>query len=192
MELEAPKETKLLGTIVTNDLKWDRNTNELVKKASKRMQILFKAAKFTTSKTDLKDIYITFIRSILETSSVVWHSSLTKSNRKALERMQKMAVRVIMGKQFQSYRKSLKALNIDTLEVRREKLCLSFAKKCVQHEKLKHWFPLNNLKGRNMKTRKSEKFKVLKGSTDRYKKSAIPYMRRLLNDDYLKKLSIHS
>ena len=113
---------------------------------------------------------------------------LTKSNRKALERMQKMAVRVIMGKQFQSYRKSLKALNIDTLEVRREKLCLSFAKKCVQHEKLKHWFPLNNLKGRNMKTRKSEKFKVLKGSTDRYKKSAIPYMRRLLNDDYLKKI----
>ena len=192
VRLEAPKETKLLGTIVTNDLKWDRNTNELVKKASKRMQILFKAAKFTTSKTDLKDIYITFIRSILETSSVVWHSSLTKSNRKALERMQKMAVRVIMGKQFQSYRKSLKALNIDTLEVRREKLCLSFAKKCVQHEKLKHWFPLNNLKGRNMKTRKSEKFKVLKGSTDRYKKSAIPYMRRLLNDDYLKKLSIHS
>ena len=192
VELEAPNETKLLGTIITNDLKWDRNTNELVKKASKRMQILFKAAKFTTSKTDLKDIYITFIRSILETSSVVWHSSLTKSNRKALERMQKMAVRVIMGKQFQSYRKSLKALNIDTLEVRREKLCLSFAKKCVQHEKLKHWFPLNNLKGRNMKTRKSEKFKVLKGSTDRYKKSAIPYMRRLLNDDYLKKSSIHS
>ena len=124
-----PKEVKLLGTILTNDLKWDRNTEELVKKANKRMQILYKA-----SKEDLKDIYVTFVRNILESSSVVWHSSLTKNNSIALERVQKMEVRVIMGSKYESYKKSLKTLNIDSLKARREKLCLSFAKKCVPHE----------------------------------------------------------
>ena len=185
--LDSPEETKLLGTLITKDLKWNRNTEELVKKASKRMQILFKAAKFTSSKWDLKHIYVTFIRSILEMSSVVWHSSLTINNRKSLERVQKMAVRVIMGNKYQSYKKSLKILKMETLEERREKLCLSFAKKCIQHEKLKHWFPVNLKVGR-MRTRKPEKFKVLKGSTKRYNKSAIPYMRKLLNAEYLKQL----
>ena len=67
----------------------------------------------------------------------------------------------------------------------REKLCLSFAKKCVQHEKLKHWFPIN--KARNIKTRNIEKFKVSRASTKRYKNSAIPYMKKLLNDEYSNK-----
>ena len=136
--LDVPKEAKVLGTIITDNLKWDRNTEELVKKANKRMQLLFRASKFTKSRKDLKDIYVTFVRSILENSSVVWHSSLTKNNSRALERIQKMAVRVIMGSQYQSYKKSLKTLNIDNLEIRREKLCPSFAKKCLQ--KLKHCY----------------------------------------------------
>ena len=41
-----------------------------------------------------------------------------------------------------------------------------------------------------MKTRAKEKFKVHKSNTDRYKKSAIPYMQRLLNKDAKKISSI--
>ena len=37
--LEVIHETKLLGTIVTSDLKWSRNTESLVKRAYSRMQI---------------------------------------------------------------------------------------------------------------------------------------------------------
>ena len=33
VELDVPKEAKLLGTIITDNLKWDRNTEELVKKS---------------------------------------------------------------------------------------------------------------------------------------------------------------
>ena len=112
--------------------------------------------------------------------------ALQKNNSRALERIQKMAVRVIMGSQYQSYKKSLKTLNIDNLEIRREKLCPSFAKKCLQ--KLKHWFPLS--KARNIKTRNTEKYKVSKTSTKRYKNSAIPYMKTLLNNDHSEKLRI--
>ena len=76
--VEIFKETKLLGTFITDDLKWDKNTSKLVKKGFQRMQLLNKAAKFTSKIQDLKKIYMTYIRSILEQSAVVWHSSLTK------------------------------------------------------------------------------------------------------------------
>jgi hypothetical protein len=69
-----------------------------VKKAFKRMQLLFKAARFTNSKEDLKSIYITYVRSVIEQSAFVWHSSLSMKNRKDLERVQKATVKVIMGK----------------------------------------------------------------------------------------------
>ena len=120
VNINLPNEAKLLGTVLTDKLTWDRNTEEIVKKAYKRMQLLHAAATFTSSKKDLKDIYQTFIRSVLEQSAVVWHSCLTNKNRSDLERVQKGAVRVIMGPNHKTYKKSLKILKLDTLEKRRE------------------------------------------------------------------------
>ena len=40
--IEVVDNTKLLGTFITNDLKWDLNTNEIVKKANARLQLLHK------------------------------------------------------------------------------------------------------------------------------------------------------
>ena len=113
--VEVVSETKLLGTYITSDLKWDKNTSELVKKAYKRMQILYKAASFTAKKNDLKRIYKTFIRSILEHSAVVWHSGLTQKNKEALERVQKAAVKVIMGREYMNYENALKILYLENL-----------------------------------------------------------------------------
>ena len=48
VSLEVLHETKLLGVYIPNDLKWNKNTEVLVKDANKRMRILHKAAKFTT------------------------------------------------------------------------------------------------------------------------------------------------
>ena len=104
VNINIPNEVKLLGT---DKLIWDRNTEEIVKKAYKRMQLLHAAAIFTSSKKDLKEIYQTFLRSVLEQSAVVWHSSLTNKNRSDLERVQKGAVRVIMGQNHKTYKNSL-------------------------------------------------------------------------------------
>ena len=49
--IEVVSEIKLLGTILTDDLKWDKNTSFLRKKAYRRMKLLYNAAKFTRSKT---------------------------------------------------------------------------------------------------------------------------------------------
>ena len=42
-------ETKLLGTIITSDLKWNKNTENIVKETNKRTQLLHKASKFTNN-----------------------------------------------------------------------------------------------------------------------------------------------
>ena len=176
--IEIVKEAKLLGTYITEDLKWNKNTSELVKKAYKRMQLLNRAASFTTNVQDLKSIYLTFIRSILDQSAVVWHSSLTAKNRRDLERVQKAAVRVILGKRYSNYKNGLQNLNLMTLNDRRENSCLKFAKNCLKNDKLKDIFPKTKHK---MKKRKSRKFQTRQIKTDRYKISAVPYMTELLN-----------
>ena len=94
-QIEMVKEIKLLGTILTNDLKWNKNTKHLVKRAYARMEILRQMSKFTKSVKDKNHIYKTYIRSVLEQSSVVWSSSITKKNKSELERVQKVAVRLI-------------------------------------------------------------------------------------------------
>ena len=76
--LETVKEMKLLGTIVTNTLKLDKNTKFLVKRAYARMELLRQISKFTKSVKDKMQIYKTYIRSVVEQSSVVWSSSLTQ------------------------------------------------------------------------------------------------------------------
>ena len=93
------------------------------------MKILHKAAKFSSNLQDLKVIYKTFIRSKLEQSASVWHSSLSKNNVNDLERVQKSALRVILKEKYHDYKSAMLSLNIESLYDRRESLCLKFAKK---------------------------------------------------------------
>ena len=180
--IEVIDETKLLGTTFTTDLKWDVNTANLVRKANASMQLLRKIAEFAPPISDLKQIYILFVRSILEQSSVVWHSSLTQENKSDLERVQKSAVKIILGDSYRGYKNALNVLNLQSLDERREELCLKFAKKCTRHPKLKGMFP-KNIKEHTMSLRTSEKYKVEKTSTERYKNSPVVYMQRLLNSN---------
>jgi len=78
--IEVIENTKLLGTIIQNDLKWDMNTSNIVRKANMRMELLRRATAFGASTNDLKTIYFSYIRSILEHSAVVWHNSLPIEN----------------------------------------------------------------------------------------------------------------
>ena len=115
-------------------------------------------------------------------SSVVWHSSLTEKEINSLERVQKSAVKVILKNNYKSYEDALEFLNLDSLQIRRKKQCLKFAKDCLKHEKMKELFPLN-VKNTQLKIRFKETYKVNKANTERYKQSAIPYLQNLLNED---------
>ena len=180
--VEVVDSTRLLGTIITENLTWDLNTQTIVKKANARMQLLRKVASFGTPTEDLVNVYILFIRSLLEQSAVVWHSSLTQENIDDLERVQKSAAKVILQENYIGYKKSLQRLNLETLYDRREQLCLNFARSCIKNPKFNDMFP-KNMKTHSMELRNPEVFKVDHANTERYRKSAIIYMQHLLNED---------
>ena len=101
-EVETVNEAKLLGQIINDDLKWERNIDEVVKNSNKRLRILHEASKFTGKISDLKMIYTMCIRSKLDSSSVVWHSSLNEKEINSLERCQKAAVKVILKNNYRN------------------------------------------------------------------------------------------
>ena len=171
----------MLGTIITSDLKWDKNTNQIVKNANKMMKMLHIASKFTKNKLHLVHIFKTFVRSRLEYASSLWHSSLTVANTIDIERIQKSAMKVIFRNKYQGYEKSLNILNIERLQARRERLSLKFAKKCLKHERMSDMFPLN-VNQSSVRIRNREKFLVNKANTERYKRSRIPFLQRKLNE----------
>ena len=86
--LQMVDKTKLLGLVLTSDLKWTENTKSLIKRANARMEILRKMSSFSAPVPDMLTAYKTFIRSILEQSYVIWHSSITEEDRKDLECVQ--------------------------------------------------------------------------------------------------------
>ena len=150
-----------------------------------RLQLLTKIASFGASIEDLNIVYVKFVRSILEQSSVVWHSSLTDENRQDLARIQRSAVSIIMGERFKNYSNSLKYLELEDLNSRRERLCLNFALRSMKHERFKHIFQPENIE-HNMTTRSNNKVKIQFASKERLKRSAIPQMQRSINNHFKK------
>ena len=143
VKLETIDKTKLLGTIITKDLKWHDNTKHIVRKANQKMRLLHRFSKFTTNKSHLMHIYKSQIRGNLEYCSTVWHSGLTEAETKDIERVQKAAVKIFMGNKYQGYELALKFLKLDSLKERRLKMALRFAKRSLKLEQFSKLFPLN-------------------------------------------------
>ena len=100
-------------------------------------------SEFNAPIQDMKQIYISFIRSILEQSCTVWNTSLTDKNIQDIERIQKSAVKIILKQNKISYQKSLSILELDTLQERRNFLCLNFARKCIKNGTMNDLFTQN-------------------------------------------------
>ena len=61
---------------------------------------------------DLVLIYISYIRSLLEQSCVVWHSSLTEADSEKLERVQKVSLRIILKDSYECYDQQESSLSL--------------------------------------------------------------------------------
>ena len=129
------------------------------------------------------DVYIKEIRSLLELAVPAWHSGLTKSQSADIERVQRVAVKVILsdcstGKSDLKYDMALAVLDLEPLQDRRDRLCLKFARKSLssRHSDI---FTKN---GSKYPTRERPDFFEQKCNTKRYYNSPINYLTRLLND----------
>ena len=83
-QVKVVSETRLLGIMLTDDLKWARNTEFICKKAYKKMWTLRRMKVLDLEPYVILDVYLKEIRSVLELAVPAWHSGLTKSSQLTL------------------------------------------------------------------------------------------------------------
>ena len=129
------------------------------------------------------EVYTKEIRALLELAVPAWHSGLTYKQSSDIERVQKVAVKIILRdcttmKCDFTYEMALVVLNLEPLYIRRERLCLSFAAKTLKGRH-KNIFEENQS---NYETREKKRFTQTHCNTKRYYNSPVNYLTRLLNN----------
>ena len=156
----------------------------MVSKAKKKLWYLRRLCKLKASVSTLLDIYQKVIRSVMEQGAPIYTGALTKTNIEEFESVQKSAFKIILRGQYSDYSSALETLEELTLEERRTKITLKFAKNSVKHPKMKHLFKKQvNLKARKVKG--ENKFIEPRYNTNRANNGPINYFIRLLNNNNL-------
>ena len=119
------------------------------------------------------------MRCLLEYGVAVWQPSLTNKDKIKIERVKKSALSIILGLKYRSYESALNEFNLETLSARRIRLCEKFAIKAQKHPKFSKWFKSNNKK--SVTRSKTPKFCDVYFRTERFKRSPISYLTRILN-----------
>jgi len=81
--------------MISNDLKWNMNVHNIVKKCHQRMYFLRELKKFNLSKSILTSFYRCVIESVLTFSIIVWFNSITAEDEYKLNRIVKTASKII-------------------------------------------------------------------------------------------------
>ena len=127
--LEYVEETKLLGIQINSMLRWNSNTSAIYKKAMARMWLLRRMKLLNLEQHAILDYYMKEIRPLAEQGVIVWNSGLTKCQVRDLEKIQKVAFTIILGKKYSNYEEVCKYFGLMKLSSRRYQLCANFAVK---------------------------------------------------------------
>ena len=183
---------KLLGVHLTSDLKWTSNTTNICSKVNQKLYLINKLKHYGLKKGELVTAWTSILRPITEYAVPLWHSGLTDYDINRIEMLQKRVLSIIFGIEFVDFRKhykigdslltyddALKSIGLSSLKHRREVLTSKFALDTVRSQKHSDLF----IKNQNdyMTTRNRLFLMEHNCLTDRYNKSAVPYMTRLLN-----------
>ena len=92
--IECVPSVRLVGVLVSQDLKWFQNTKFICEKARRKLWILRRMQALELNQFQLFDVYTKEIRSILEMAVPVWHPGLTKQQAKDIETIQKYLLKL--------------------------------------------------------------------------------------------------
>ena len=169
------EEFKLLGVEFVSHpragVKWDTYIQKCIKQAYANMWIIKRLSELGVSVEDKLMTYQSRIRVYLEQNVALWHFSISKKLSHIIEKVQRTCVIIILGQlSTPDYMCNLALLDIEPLSVRRENLCVKFAKKTFQHPVHRNMFKLSS--GKSAKVAK--KVEVPFARTARYDKSSVP------------------
>ena len=129
---------------------------------------------------DMITVYTGYIRPILEYGVPVFNAGLTINQCQLLEHIQKRACKIMLGNLYTTYEAALEMCSLQTLENRRKKLCLDFAKALEKNPLCNGWLPVKQ--NPNYSLRRKNKYRQFLCKTARFQNSALPYIVKLLNE----------
>ena len=187
-KIELCFETKLLGYWLTSDVKPARHISHILKIAYSRLWAISRLKSADVRDDDILLFYTMKVRSVLEYAAPVFTSMLTIQQSSDIERIQKIVLKVILGRRYTEYEQACKLLSISTLESRRKHLSLKFALACLRSPQ--HSYLFKQRKSLYYDLRNIKSFEVPHCHTKRYSCSPIPYLTSLLNEHFEKKSMI--
>ena len=150
VNLECLEVSKLLGIQLHSSLSWFSNTAYIYSKSMRRMWLLRRMKVLKLDPSTIFEYYIKEIRPLTEQGVIVWNSSLTKGQERTLEKIQKVALKIILGQNYISYEVACYQFNITNLKERRAKLCENLAIKLFKSSRRDEFFTLANQNRHNL------------------------------------------
>ena len=156
-------------------LTWNDHVDHIVRKASKRLYMLYQLKRAGIAQHDLVRVYVSVIRPVLEYACPVWHTGfpnyLTQSI--AYEKWsKKRALQCVYPGQ--SYSAILVQTKFPTLHERRDELCRSyFTRMKREGHKLNHLLPA--ARDQQYSLRHDRPYPSIKTRTDRFHNALIPW-----------------
>ena len=180
--IELTFETKLLGYWLSCDMTPNKHVTYILKIAYSRLWAISRLKSAKVSNDDILHFFNVKIGSVLEYAAPVFNSMLTVENTTDIERIHKIALKVILNDSYSTYESACSTMETVTLTERRKHLSLTFAFKCLQRKTHSHFF--TQRKSTFYKLRKIKAFEDPLCHTERYKASPTPYLTSLLNEYY--------
>ncbi len=84
-QIERVHHSKLLGVIISDDLKWGAHILYINSRAGKRLYYLRELKRSGVLQSDLVHIYLTLVRPVVEYACQVWSTRLTKEQSQTLK-----------------------------------------------------------------------------------------------------------
>ena len=179
--LEEKKTMKILGIQIQADLKWEAQILQMVSRASKTSWVLRRMRALGVDLKTLVNYWKSEGRTHLEMACVVWSSSISLSQKKALERSQRVAMAAMTGHWAPSPTDQLAELGLELLASRRDQMCVKFARSTASKSRHQDIFTVaSSNAGRPGKD--SKQYLEPRARTEAYRRSAVPYLTRILND----------
>jgi hypothetical protein len=176
--LEVKQKMRILGIILTSDLRWEANTEHICKKALKNMWVLRRMKALKLDAFTILDYYYKEVRVDLELAVPVWHSGLTVKLAADIERVQWVAISIVTGQTEFQYDRRCALLGIKPLYIQSQELCERFSVKTTSSE-CRH-NELFQLQKSGYYTR-NEYYREHLCRTTRFYKSALPFLTRTIN-----------
>jgi hypothetical protein len=179
--LEVKTQHRILGIIVQDDLRWQAQCEEMVTRATRCTWAIRRMRAMGVPQASLVEYWKSEGRVMLEYGCPVWHSGLTVTQSRSLDRAQRVAMAAITGHWEPSHTRQLEDLGLERLALRRSKLCERFARRTATNSRHMDMFtPMVSLQ---RKAKHGKKYREIAARTKSYHNSALPYLTRLLNQD---------